>query len=536
MTKPIDLIKIKETEFSSLKKRQKVDEDLINSVAYEMQDWDDKKVEKVFHVTLPNAAIFFSKMVAIVAGVSRIPKVESEDLDDEQKAYIINLLQDVDIESDNLLNNRDEMDAFATHSGYFCGRGWSAEFIRNYEEDGKVTCDNRPVDPYFLTFETGRKGKKWVCFNTTRSKDDIEEEYEKYNAKVSGTSAVIRNWWNDDDEYVYVDDKEIVKRANPFGYPPFVIQAVPYGAGLLKTVDFIKRTGESIFYPHRDMFKEMNFMASLLKTQAFDDLRPGLQGEKLLEAYPSQKSITEIRERPYELIPRRDMTNAMRAYQGIIDSVIQRAGLSSINEGTLTFPIAAVLFARLMAERNSLTLPRHQAMGLLYSARTRMILKQLIALGGSFELGEEGMKRKYEASKLEGSYTVSWKYQADSLEDIATRSSIGNAQRGLYSDKTIRATTLQLENPEEEENLLEMQEAKRKEPLLTDLERIFSLIDEDTDESNAEAWILFHKLITILEQRVAGGVAEPGVLPPVKPSQQLPVFGGKGGAQPVGEA
>ena len=544
MVDSLDLIIAKEKEFDPLWKRMDEDGELIYNVNFILRDWDGRPVKRVYSVTIPNAALFYAKMVSLISRVSRLPIITDpqDKMTDDSKANIINFLKDMDFEIDTLLNNKDELDAFTTHTGYFCGRGWSAEQVLLRMDDGKLITDVRQLDPRWLTYATGMEGVTWFNYDMVRSSVDIEAEY---NRTVPNDEGVISDRWDDKTEKIYISSglgsarEQIAEKKNPYGYPPIVIQAVPFGAGLLKEKDAIKRKGESIFYPHRDMFKEVNFMASILKTQSFDDLRPALQspGDKTGEPpkeYPASQSNTATDE-PILLVPRRDMTNAMRNYLGIINSMIQRAGLSNLDEGTITFPLAAVAIAKMLAQKQSLTMPRLAALELLYRARTRMIIKQIMTMGGSFKIGEEGRERTYKASELEGTYTVGWSYFTPSLEDDAAKSAIADSQRGLLPDRAIRRDTLQRENPEQDENWLEVEEAKRKEPLITDLERIYSLIDEDTDESNVEAWILFNKLTTILKQRTTTGVAEPQAPPPLRPTQQLPVFAqGGGGGVPGG--
>ena len=528
MATPLELITAKEKEFDGLWKRFDSDKGLIYNDPFTLKKWDKSKVPDVFSVTLPNAAIFFSKMVALLTSVSRQPTVESETLKDDEKADIVNYIQDMEIEVDALLSNKGEGDAFSTNAGYFCGRGWSARQVLLRMDGKELLTDVRDLDPRWLTYQTGMKGLEWANYRMERYKVDIEKTY-NVKAKEKG---VIKDFWDKKKNHIFLDNKQIDEKDNPYGYVPFVIQSAPYGAGFLKEVDSLKRTGESIFYPHRDMFEELNFMASILKTQSFDDLRPGLnrinEDSDVLDKYPPSQSVTDT-ENPLVLVPRRDMTNAMRNYMGLINGIVQRAGLSNIDEGVITFPQSAVAWAKILAQKQSLTLPRLLALELLYRASTKMIIAQTIQLGGSFEIGQEGMKRKYEASSLEGNYTLSWRYFAESLEDRAAKVAIGNSEIALIPMKLIRKDTLQLENPEEAESLMEIQEVKRTEPLITTLERIFSLIDEDTDESNVEAWILFNRVTLILKQREAQGVAELEAPPSPKTTQQLPVFAGRGG-------
>ena len=545
---PWALITAKENEMSGLISRWDTDADLIDNVKYTMKDLDGNTEARVFHVTIPNASLFFAKIWALIASVSRKPTINSETLTDDEKADIINFIQDDDYEIDKLLNNRGEMSAFATHAKNFCGRGSSVEqHLSRVGRDGKFLTDVRPLDPYGFTYASGIYGMKWGCIETLRSKEDIEDEY---NITISGDSAVIKDYWNSEKEFVYLKQdtdrqgKQIDEQDNPYRYPPFIVQAVPFGPGGLGRkngiTNILKGKGESIFYPHRDMFAELNFMASIIKTQAYDDLRPGLQQpgdtiNKRPKKYPGSKTIVSV-ENPLLLTPTRGMTRSMLEFMRIIESVIQRSGLSAIDQGVLDFPLAAVALAKMMAVKESLTLPRLQAMSELYQARTWMIIDQAQRFGSTVEIGQENMKRTYETDKLSGPYTISWKYLSESLEDMAAKAAIGNSMRGLLSDNDIRRDILMRENPAADEDSLEIQDVKRIDEEIKILERIFSLIDEDTDKSQAEAWILYHRLTTILKQRVGQGIQEGQALKPPSSTQQLPIFGrgGRpGGPQPA---
>ncbi|KKK52380.1 hypothetical protein LCGC14_3105500, partial [marine sediment metagenome] len=342
-----------------------------------------------FSVTIPNASLFFAKIWALIASVSRLPTINSEILTDDEKADIVNFIQDDDYEIDALLNNRGQLAAFEAHAKYLSGRGWTVEqHLSRKGKDGEFLTDVRPLDPYGFTYSSGIYGMKWGCIETLRSKADIEDEF---NLSISGDNAVVKDFWNSEKEYIYlkqetgIKGKQIDERDNPYGYPPFIVKAVPFGPGRLKRCgnlqDTLKGTGESIFYPHRDMFAELNWMASVIKTQAYDDLRPALQmpGDKTAKTpkeYAGLSKTTKAVKDPLILVPTRGMTRSMLEFMRIIESIIQRSGLSTIDQGVLDFPLAAVALAKMMAVKESLTLPRLQAMSELYQLRTKMIIDQ----------------------------------------------------------------------------------------------------------------------------------------------------------------
>ncbi len=362
MVDSIKLIEAKEKEFQPLWDRMDEDSKLIYNDKYVLLNFDNKPAKRVYSVTIPNAALFYAKMVALIAGVVRRPIITDpkKKMSDDSKATISSFIKDMDFEIDALLNNKDEVDAFTAHAGYFCGRGWSAEQILLRKDGDKLIPDVRQLDVRWLTHDADIDGITWFNYDMIRSATDIEDEY---NKTIGSDEGIISDFWNKDVERIYLSSdnglgrEQIDEKKNPYGYPPIVIQAVPFGAGLLKSKDAIKRKGESIFYPHRDMFEEINFMASVLKTQSYDALRPALQlpGDKTAEPpkdYAASNSYTPVDE-PMLLVPTRDMTNSMRNFLGIVNSMLQRAGLSNLAEGTITFPLAAVAIAKMLAQKQS---------------------------------------------------------------------------------------------------------------------------------------------------------------------------------------
>lgn len=542
----------KEKEYSDLRNRWDFDADLIDiDRPYVMRDLKGEKEARVFHVTIPNAALFYAKIWALIAGVSRLPTINSKILKDGEKADIINFIQDYDYEIDSLLNNKGEQSAFVTHAGFFCARGWSVEqHLSRPGKGGKWLADVRQIDPRWFTYSSGINGLERGCAETLRSKADIEEEF---NISITGETAIIKDYWNRKKEKIFLSEmdtfsegsvargRQIDERDNPYGVVPFIVQAVPFGPGILRTRDYLKRRGESIFYPHRKMFDELNFMASILKTKAYDDLYPALQmvGDKLAKTpkkYAGTSKSTIALENALQLVPTRGMTTAMQQYMRTIEGIIQRSGLSDIDQGTLNFPLSAIALTTMMAVKESLTLPRLSAMAELYQARTRMIISQVQHFTDTIEIGPENTKRKYDTDKLSGPYTITWEYRSESLEEMAAKVAIGNSMKGMLADNDIRKDVWKRKNPKADEDALEVQEAKNQYPIIKLIERINSLIDADTEESQAEAWILHHQLTTELKQRVAQGVQPIEPIKPPTSQQQIKVFGGggaAGGPQPV---
>ena len=523
----------KNSEFGPLHDRQDDDYKLIDTAPFTLKKYDKTEVPDAYSVTLPNAAIFFQKMVELIASGAPTPQINGKNLSDDDKAYITNYLTDTFYEKDATLSRRGKYSTHTAQSGFICGRGWVGTDVLVRMKDGKLIYDVRYLDTRYLTWSGGMDDLDWRCYTMRRTRSDI---FKTYGIEINQAYGIVKDNWTREFESVFIDGDLKKEIENGYGYVPTVIVPAPFGPGYIGEEDAIKRYGESIFYPHRGMFEHMNYMASISKTQTFDDLRPSLAqitdnlNDKRPKKYPTSQTITNWKQQP-TTIPTRGFTESMRYFSGLIDSILQRAGLSTVEEGNIPFPVAGIVLARLMGVKASLTAPRHQALSLLYSAVAMMELRQVQAIGGTIEIGQEGMKRSYDTAKLGGPFTVSWTFPVSTLEDRATRMAIANAEKGTISKRTIRRTTLEMENPEEEESFLEVEQAKEMEPIIIALERIFSLIKEHTKQANAEAWILWKRTEQILIQRLSQGTQEFQPQPEAKPTQQLKVFNSGGQQQ-----
>jgi hypothetical protein len=519
----IDLVKDKEQEFALLYSRMDKDKDLIYNTAYQFDDYNGKPIPRSFNVTVPMAADFYKKVVSRLVTCSRQPIIKCSD-NNFNIGIVENFILDSEIEVDNYLVNRGWEASFPSNVAYACARGICAEQHLWRIEGGVLIADTRPLDSRRLTFEYGSKNLAWAAYTMYRNRAAAEEEY-----GITGGSKIVEvvDAWDTERHQIFIEKKLVVDEANIYGYVPFCISLVNVGAGL-REKDSISHNTESIFWPHRDMYDEINFIASVLKAHSFESIRPALQmpssdgkSGRVPNEYPSGGSITPV-EQAIVPMPRADMINSLRAYQSMIDAVIQKASLSPTEYGNVSFPMSAVALARLMSTSGDILAPRLQALGRLYQLRFDMIRKQCSKFG-KIELGDELNKRIYDPKDLQGAYTVSFRYATETLEEMASRAAIAQGVKGIISDQTVRRTIMMLNDPDGEEQRIEAEEARRINPELQLFEQIHSLIDIGTEESMIEAAIEMDRLEKLLRSRSMGNVTAPSVEKKPAPTQTLPM-------------
>lgn len=545
----------KEKVFKPLFDRMDKDRDILYSSPFVMKTLDGHREQKdVSNVTLPDGALFAAKAIAKLAGVKRQTLVEAgrKEMSDEETTAIEDFLDDTEYEVDAKLNAEGEWPEFSTHSEGVCINGPIASQILLKEKNGILIPDVRPLDTRYLVYNKSAKDK-WVAYKTFRDKELITEQYGNISG-LKDEDNIVTDIWTTKEEIIYINQEQV--RQDPitevlgydFGEPPFVIQMPPSGSAL-KTKKTMERQGESIFALLRDLYPETNWLATLLKTLNYDLLKPPTQEatEEGRTATPPKKNPSKAgrhtmvdQQNAITLIPKPDLKNFTRVYKSMIDQRVQMASFSIQDFGSITFPLPAVSLALLAGSKGELLLSRLWALALLYQQRSRMIIKQYIAIGKTLELGAEGHRRKHDPAKLKGEYVIRYRYTSVSKEEQATASAIANAMRKDVSGDYLRREIYMLPDPDGEAIKMRAEQAERMDPIIALYEQGSSLIARSVkggDKADMKAKLILRKIESLLRPQpiVQPKVEEPELPAPPGAKQVVPLFGGGGGGRGVAQ-
>ena len=179
-------------------------------------------------------------------------------------------------------NKADERLAFIGEPSLRTSLAWQAVVLGRiavrvmvYEDEGEVVFDYLPLNPRFLTFEFGRTGVLWYCYETFRSPACIKNEYNKeVTEDIEGKGVSVSDYWDGDDNVRFITrTKERLGKMkdepHDLGEPPLIFQPVSRAPKAI-TIDGIDATswGESLFDPVKNQFKNLNKMRSITATQA----------------------------------------------------------------------------------------------------------------------------------------------------------------------------------------------------------------------------------------------------------------------------
>ncbi|KKK57716.1 hypothetical protein LCGC14_3051680, partial [marine sediment metagenome] len=312
--------------------------------------------------------------------------------------------------------------------------------------------------------------------------------------------------------------------AHPFkhngkGYVPVELNTVPAGS-YLSHPDAVVHEGESIFALSRDLYPEMNRIATVLHNLTMASFFGARQyasdagEEKDTEAIPFGLGVVISIEKGggYTLIPVNDIKNATRLEFSMLDSRMQRATLPSIESGNLTFSLSALAIGRLKESKDLIFVPRLKNLSDQTKGEVKMSFRQFQEVGGEIELGEEGRKRKYQIKDLEGQYSLEVEYFAEAKEERLAAITEAQSQRGLIPDRAIRIETLHRPDPDGDEDALRDEAAEKADPAIALYNRLHSLIDKadlaaeaennkEADRFDMRAKMTLNSLLMILKQR-----------------------------------
>lgn len=526
--KEYKLVQDKLKELKPLFDRMDEDNDLYLLKPYRMRKLDGSGDEKdVANVTLPDPLDYAKKAIDITGSYQRQTVIEGKDLTDKQTTKIEEFLEDVFYMVNEWLPKRGipGLDAFITEQACIRGR-IGARSCMALDGEGGLTTDVVPFDTRWLPFDTHINGITWGAPICNRSKAQIERDYPNLQIKLKDTGNEVIDFWDADKELVFIEKTVAESIPNRWGYPPLVIAKCPLGC-MFNTEDALEHDGESIFWPNRKLYKEINEIATILKTLSRKALKGGLEIQrgpnspdrgKRPEESPYKEDVlieTEIGG-GFKQLPVNDIKSATRLLYSLIETCKQRGELTPLDYGSLTFPLSSVAILNLIAARNDIFAPILSMIASFYQALSRMIIDQCLQLNETIKIGRRGNYNTYSPSDLDGEYSIKYQFTLLSKEQTAADAALAKSLRGIMPDNYILREILKVQDPDGMEFDLKAQQAENTDEVLFLFNRGLSFLYLAEEKTGTEREImelqaktLMQRIKTILRQRQSLGQLSP---------------------------
>lgn len=513
-------------QWRDLHKRQDGDYKLYTLEKFLLRNSKGRPLANCQNVTLNDPATFATHIIMAINKASRYTEVKSEELDDKGRSELEKAFEALMREASELYarENGYSLEQFLNEQICIRGRIISRNTIE--VKDGKLIPEIMAIDSRFACWESGIKGVHWGGWEIMKSRLDIYDEF-GITLRNTNNIKVIEVW---DDRYhdVWVgaekltkdkDDKPL-RREHDYGEAPFTVAIAPAGP-MLWEKDKDMRQGESIFWQTRDLYPELNKGASIFQTRNFRSIKPakqykskeGAQGKLPLHDEDAIGATTSVEiEGGFSLMPTERAINEGRFVYSLIESRVQRGSLSALDYGNLQFPLSAVAITKLTGEKDVIFVPRLSPLAFQSRESVKMLARQIIKLGESAEISQDGTSIKFTKELFDKNYEVFYTFKAVNPEQNIANYSVANVAEGKVSRKTIMRDILQIEHPGEEDDELAIERAIQNSPSLQAMEEARAFANK-YERTGDETFRLMGELRameigTTLDAILAGGKEE----------------------------
>ena len=539
--------------------RMQKDADFFNMVSAttKLLDADNKEIPNSVHVLLNDIATFTweveTELNAAIEQVSVTSKNKRFDT-----AYVEGFIKAAFKEADKRLSLKGmfPFDPFIDQQTFRRGRASSKCFF--HFDKGEFIPDLTPWDTGYVVPENDTKGLYYIAGKFYRPESKILTDFTEANGytisnTTSNTNIEVIHILTRDTSQIWVGGSLAKELPNKLGYVPAVYHLVPMGS-MLWDKDTIQYMGESGIFLIRKMFEELERIVSIIQSLSLKVVDQALQipmsaTNSSGNATPAQTvdelnapgSVNEVPENTrYELMPLGQLQAAFDILYQKIQEGIQR-GTSQRFRNVANPPTATQIMLE-DQEQGNIVLPRLRTRGLLKQDLSYMFIRQTIEASKKAKVRTVKLDGEdWEVSKLEGDYSIEFKYHFHDPRMDAARQSLATAQRGQRPDGWILRNTLMSEDPEGEERLLAMEKARAENPLAAldwEITKLLEAADEGDTQAEYTAMELAMIWIPAAKQAMQG-LMTPNMPEPLKPSQPLvPLLseraGGNGGQQNAG--
>ena len=531
----------KKRELTDLHTRMDNDRDLVNLDKYVLKDVGNKKIPNAISITLNDPAVFATNVEASLNNASEQVAVESSTRK-INVAEIEEFLRMAFSTADSRLIRTGRWPINSYLDQQTCRRGSGVLRILFRIENDELIADITPWDSRYVYYAMGADGLLWAAYETNKSKEQIESETwaKEKGFTITRKNASVLDVWSKDVGEIYVDGKKVFDQKNPYGEVPVCVQRVSLGS-MLADKDNLKFEGESIFFLIRDLQPELNRLVSIIQTlniKAIDDALQYASKQGASATPPDHDDVTATHGiTPIDIggglipVPYGELKRSAYLLHQMIESRVQQGSLSKFELGAFTQPMSAIALIEIGQGRDMVFLPRLGARGMLKQQAAEKIISQVLSLGVTkVLLGAKGHQREFSVNKLEGEYSIEYKYFVKSPTLDISRFSMAASAGDLIPESAKRREILQREDPEGDEDMLRWEEAERLNPVVKQYRIIKSLREREEDgdkDAGFEADLMEAQLEATLGAMMSGAVSQaPQPEKDQKPQQLLPIFGG----------
>ena len=405
---------------------------------------------------------------------------------------------------------------------YIALRGWYAgRALLTKDGEDKTCIDITPWDPMHTYWGIGDDGLAWACYKVKKTQDEIEAQYGVRLGESRSDIDGINVYDYYDKEYnTVVIPGRFVKKRTPHGTEGQVpVFLGPVGATpLIQSMewssieDTLEDYGESVFKATRGVYKNHNFMMSVMLELTARSRKQGLKvrsrdGTKTLDEDP-YKEGTEIslgQGEEVEPLGLLEMANESGAFMGLVAGEMQRGSIPHTVYGEIPFQLSGFAINTLRQGVESVLVPRVAAMERAYVSIANLLCDQYQS--GAFkamELSGQDNNRMYFSEEItparirdggDPEIKVVTRLPEDDMSRYGMAQIAREGQTPLLPDLWIRDNILGIQDADQVEDAVKEQIAERTLPEAG----VWSLYQASMKQGRDDlAQMYFGELVTML--------------------------------------
>lgn len=446
--------------FEPLWRRMDEDLNLYYIEKFFLEDKAGKPLEDVSNITLNDPRVFGDAAMAILSLDKRTTDITGVDasiqdkLEQEIEKYLY--VNDESL-SDELIEPLDTCFNF-----FSLFRGWIGALPLMYKDGDKYLPTIRPLDPRWMTWEVGKKGFRQASYRFRVGRLEAEETYKK----TLGTKADVELScvWDDKEFNIFQStDGRIASGAIPLktvthnlGFCPVIVVPVPTQPLLIGTGkdygEALSRQGESVYAPVRTLIPALNEVASIWATinkqqfmtpLAYTGTRD-LKGESIF----GFGIVVQLNENEkLEPIPLRDMTPSAQALFGQLFARWERATMSSVNFGQLSFELSALAVADVKSDRDKVIVPRRKVKTVAYRKICSALRRQITEHCFEADIDKEDAI-EIDKDIFKDKFSVNFTYDSISPQENIANAQLAQQLKAIgFPDEWIFRNVMRVEDP-----------------------------------------------------------------------------------------
>jgi len=432
---PLVRLKKRKEKLDSWHKRQDEDMGKYLLESFVWRDKAGKEIPDVENVTMNDPGTFADRVVTILGTGKRYLDIEcgtQVEADATRAEAFINFC--LDRNEEHLLEQQvfpleESQDWQTTHRGAACGR------VLLLREGNKYKVDIKPIDPRSVVWIPGKNGSVLTGIFGKMTKDAI---FEEYGLTVTDEEPEVWEIWSPTQQFIYIADKLERTVTHNLGMNPVFMVLCPTSPVIAGRDDAVKHQGESVFAKVRHLYDVLNKAATQWFTQNAMGILPGMQvitkdGRKMKTSPFGIMALTYLRVgEQIKAMPITDVSVSHQAFFGQIMVRIQRATMTNIDYGELSFELSALAIKELEAKNDPILIPRLKAKRMLMRMIGDALIKQFVSGGYKTNLGGFGYEIPFKPGDFKGKrFTIHVDYVATSTQESIADATIAANWKAL---------------------------------------------------------------------------------------------------------